>query len=597
VRALVALLALLAAIFAIAGGSALLLERRLAALAPGGVSVGALHYNAFTGRLELADVRARDADGHEIFRAAQVDATAQPLSLLGGALSLGRMRVAGPHLTLRTGSFDLDDVAAGFDAAHAFFGSGGALPLPVHVDDLVVGDGAVVVEGAGEGGAPLAVRDLDLRLSRLTTAAVAGRDVAFAVEMAVYGTTVHATGQPRGRGYVVHVRARGLDAVALARDFPLPALASIERGRAEIDADLVLSDGRVVTTGFVRLNDAVVALPLTGRPRLRAASIAVAADAVDLARGAGRIARLDLVAPVLTLPTRTAAGTVTEALPPLRADGDLTVRRISITDGALTLQGTPGIRLSRLQLAAHLPERRGSGGWVVSAQTALGDHATVSVDGLVTRDLRGLDVFTRLVRVPLGPWRALAGAAPGWDGRVTFDGRVRMAARDGDIAATAAGQAELSDVRGSVPGGFRAERIALAIRQLRWPSAEAVFDRVVVTRPAFGLDALAAWSGSLVTTEMSVVDGELRGDGPGRALHGLAMAVAPGDAGLARLRVSASTETGSRVDLDRLVGYPMAAPGLPLGLLASTLSEAARVAVTPPAAVVAPSTLPTAVLP
>jgi len=598
VRGFLAVLVLAAMVFAVAGSSALLLEHRLATLTPGGVTVGSLHYNAFTGRLALADVRARDAEGHEVFRAAQVEATANPFSVVGGALSLGRVRVTGPHVVLRTDvGFEVDDVAAGLEAAHAFLSAAAALPLPVHVDDLVIGDGALVIEGAGGGGAPLAVRDLDLRLSRLTTAPAADtRDFAFAVEMAVYGTTVHATGQPRGGGYVVHLRARGLDAVAVARDFPLPMLAGIEQGNAEIDADLVLTGGRVVTSGFVRLTDAVVALPLTGRPRLRAASIAIAADAVDVASGTGRIARLDLVAPALVLPTATAGLTLTEALAPLRAEGDLAVRRVSITDGAVTLQGTPAVRLSRLQLAAQLPERRADSAWIVSAQAALGDDATVSVDGTVARDLRGLDVFTRLVQVPLAPWRALTGAPAGWEGRVTFDGRLRLVAREGETAATAAGQAELSDLRRSTPGGFRADRIALAIRQLRWPSAEAVFDRVVVTRPAFGLDALATWSGSLVTSEVSVVDGELRGEGPGRALHGLALALAPEDGGVARLRLSASTETGGRVDLDRVVGYPGSTAGLPLGLLAVTLSEATRVDVTPPAAL-APSALPAAAVP
>jgi hypothetical protein len=230
---------------------------------------------------------------------------------------------------------------------------------------------------------------------------------------------------------------------------------------------------------------------------------------------------------------------------------------------------------------------------MVSARATLGADAEVSIDGLAARDLRGLDAFTRLVRVPLAPWRALAGATPGWDGRVSFDGRLGLIARAGELVATAAGQAELSDVRGSSAGGFRAERIALGIRQLRWPSADAVFDRVVVTRPAFGLDALMAWTGSLVTSEVSVVDGEVRGVGPGLGLHGLAIDLAP-DGGGARLKLSASTESGGRVDLDRVVADVAAAPGLPLGLLATTLDEATRSAtVAPP---IAPSALPAGVL-
>ena len=597
-RLLIAVLALAATVLAVAGGSALLLERRLSALAPGGVTLGGLHYNAFTGALALSDVSARDADGREVFRADSVLATANPFSLLGGTLSLGRVRVAGPALTLRAqAGFDLEHVAAaGFGAAHVFLGSGGRFALPLNVVDLLIAGGIVTVEGAGEGGVPLVVRDLDLRLSRLTTATLDERDVAFAVEMAVYGTSVHVTGQPRGGGYVVHVRARGLDAAALARDFPLAGIDGIERGQAEVDTDLILADGRVLASGFVRLTDAVLALPLAGRPRLSAASVAVAADSLDLAAGAGRITRLDLGAPVLVLPAAEAGTALGAILAPLRGESDLVLRRISITDGTLALEGPAGVRLSRLQLAAQLPERRADSGWVVSGRAALGDDAEVSVDGLVARDLRGLDAVTRLSRVPLAPWRAFAGATPGWDGRVTFDGRLRLVAREGELVATAAGQAELSDVSGSAAGGFRADRIALGIRRLRWPSAEAIFDRVVVTRPAFGLAALAAWTDSLVTSEVSVVDGEVRGDGPGRTLHRLAVDLAPDDAdGLARLRLSASTEAGGRVALDRVVGYT-AAPGLPLGLIATTLDEAARSASLPPSAI-APSALPAAAIP
>jgi hypothetical protein len=593
VRPLVAILALSATLFAVAGGGAFLLEHRIGALAPGGVTIGGLHYNALTGYLALRDVRARDAAGREVLRADGVVATVNPLSLLGGTLSLGRVRVSGPRLALREPrGFDLDNVATGFNAAHVFFGGGGALTLPLRVDDLVIGDGVVTVDGAGEDGAPLVVRDLDVRLSRLTTATLGERDVAFAVEMAVYGTTVYVTGQPRGGGYLVHVRARGLDAAALARDLPASAFAGLEQGQAEVDTDLILVGGRVLASGFVRVTDAVLALPLPGRPRLRAASIAVAADALDLATGSGRLTRLDLVAPALALPAAGAPGVLEAVLAPLRADSDLLVRRVSITDGTLALEGPAGVRLSRLHLAAQLPERRADSGWVVSARVALGDGAEVSVDGLVARDLRGLDMVTRLVRVPLGPWRALAGATPGWDGRVSFDGRLRLVARGGETLATAAGQAELSDVRGAAAGGFSAERIALGIRQLRWPSAEVVFDRVVLTRPAFGPGALAAWTDSLVTSEVSVVDGEVRGEAPGRALHRLAVDLAPDDAGtLARLRLSASTEAGGRVDLDRVVGYTTA-PGLPLGLIATTLDEATRSATIAPSTGIPPSALP-----
>jgi hypothetical protein len=536
------------------------------------VTAGRLEYNAFTGRLTLSDVSARDAGAREIFHAERVLATVNPLGVLAGTLALGRVRVDAPRLTLRTtDGLDFDGVSG------VLLGTAGPLALPLRADDLVIGGGTVTVEGAGERGAPLVVRDLDLRLGRLTTARADARDVAFAVEMAVYGTTVHVTGQPRGGGYVVHLRAKGLDAAALARDFRMAGLDGIQRGEAEIDADLVLAEGRVLASGFVRLTEAVMTLPLAGRPRLRAASVAVAADAFDLATGAGRITRLDLATPSLALPAAGGGAALSALLAVLRDDSDLVVRRISIADGTLALDGPAGVRLSRLQLAARLPERRAEG-WVVRARAVLGGDAEVSVDGLVSRDLRRLDAVTRLVNVPIAPWRALAGATPGWDGRVSFDGRLRLAASEGDIVATATGQAEIRDVRGSAAGGFHAERVALGIRQLRWPSREAVFDRVVVTRPAFGLAALGPWTDSLVTGEISVVDGEVRAQAPGHALHQVTAAFAPDDAGdgLVRLRVSAATESGARVSLDRVVASSTTEPGLPLSLLAATLDEAAR---------------------
>jgi hypothetical protein len=574
--------------FGVAGASALAVEWRLAALAPGGVAIGTLHYNPFSGWLALTDVRARDAAGREIFRADSVLATANPLSVVAGTLSLGRVRVAGPRVTLRAGgSFDLEDVAAGFGAAHVFFGAKGRLALPLSVDDLVVGDGSVIVEGAGERGAPLVVRDLDVRLSRLTTAALGERDVAFALEMVVYGTAVHMTGQPRGDGYAVRVRARGLDAAAFARDFPVAALDALQRGKAEIDGEIVLSQGRALASGSVRVSDVELALPLAGRPRVRAAAIAVAADAFDLASRTGRITRLDVVAPTLALPAPRAIAALGELLAPLRDDRDLVLRRVSITDGTLAVGGPGGIRLARLQLAAQLPERRTDSGWVVSARATLGDDAEVSIDGIVARDLRGLDAVTRLSRVPLATWQAAGGAALKWDARVSFDGRLRLVTSEGETLATATGQAELSDVSGGAAGGFRAERVALGIRRLRWPAADAVFDRVVITRPAFGPGALGPWLSSQVMSGMTVVDGEVRGNAPGRALHRLAVDLAPDDAaGLARLKLSASTDSGARVNLDRVVPYAATDRGLPLGLLAATLDEAAR------SASIAPSALP-----
>ena len=84
-KTLVALAALAAALFGGAGALPLVVEARLASLAPGGLAVTGLNYNPLTGRLTLREVRAHDESGREIFRADEVEATA-PLAEAGTAL-------------------------------------------------------------------------------------------------------------------------------------------------------------------------------------------------------------------------------------------------------------------------------------------------------------------------------------------------------------------------------------------------------------------------------------------------------------------------------------------------------------------------------
>jgi hypothetical protein len=573
-KAILVALGTIAVLLGGAGVGTLVLQHRLAALAPGGLDAASLHYNPFSGRLALAGVRARDAGGHELFRADEVVATVTPFRLLARPLTLNRARVTAPRVTLRAAAgFDLAGLAADLGAAPA-----AAVKLPVRIEDLIVAGGSLVVEGAGAGGAPLVVKDLDLRLSRLTTATIDQQDVAFAVEMAVYGTTVYVTGQPRGRGYAVHVRARGLDAPRLARDAGIQTLQGLQRGQGDIDADLLLIEGRLLASGSARLTDAVLALPVPGRPRLRAATLAVVLDNVDVATGAGRITRLDLGTPTLSVPAAGAASALAALIDPLRSRADVLVRRIVVTDGTLALEGAGGLRLERVQLAAHAPERRGDGAWIMSARAGLGADAEIALDGVVARDLRALDAVARLHRVAVAPWRTLAGAPADWDARVSFDGRLDVAARGDQTAVTLAGQAVLADVGGPGRGGFRADRIALGIRRLQWPTADTIVDTVVMTRPAFALPAALPWPHLVVTGGVSIVDGELRDAGAGRALHGMEASLVPAEVvGGARLRLSASTDGGHRLGVDRIVPYDAPVQGgVPFGLLLGALQDAAR---------------------
>ena len=92
--------AMAAVVLGAAGAATLAVEHRLGRLAPGGVAVAALHYNALTGDLRLVGVRARAADGREIFHAEYVSARASPFPLLAGVLVLSRVRVEAPRLTV-----------------------------------------------------------------------------------------------------------------------------------------------------------------------------------------------------------------------------------------------------------------------------------------------------------------------------------------------------------------------------------------------------------------------------------------------------------------------------------------------------------------
>jgi hypothetical protein len=415
VKALLAALVAFAVLVGGAGGATLLLERRLAALTPGGVEIDALRFNPFTGALTLAGVRARGADGRERFQADHVEALVSPLTLLGGTVTLARARVDAPRVTL-----------AGLDALVA--------PPPLWAEDLVVTRGRVVVEGTGEAPA-LHAGDLDLQLRRR----------AFALQAAMYGTLLSVTGQPRGDGYALHLRARDVDVPALARDLPVGLLAGLQGGRGELDVVLQRVGERLLAWGQLRVADVSVALPVRGRPRLRAATATVVADGFDLLSGAGRIARVHVGAPSLALPVATAASTLAALLEPLRLPADLLVRRVAITDGTLLLTGPGGVRLERLQVAAASSERRLTEAWAVSARGRLDRAAEVALEGRLARDLRALDAAARLRRVGRAPWRGLTGAGTDWDARVAFDGRLRVGAAAGEPAITLIGQAGLPE--------------------------------------------------------------------------------------------------------------------------------------------------------
>lgn len=391
-KALVALVALAAALFGGAGALPLVLEARLAGLAPGGLAVAGLHYNPLTGRLTLRSVSARDAHGREIFRADEVEATAALVDLLGGApLTLQRVHVVAPRLVL----------AQAPALTLAGLGGAGFAAAPVVVEGIDVSHGAVVVEEPGR--RAVVARDLTARLDR--GYGLGDGDAAFAVETALYGTSVRLTGQPIGRGsYALRVRARGLDAAALLEDFP-QALAGagvrLTEGRADVDATLVVAGSRMVASGQLRLERVVVRFVEPRSAPLMATAIVLAVDRWDLAAGSGRISRLELQQPQLTLERSTPAALT--ALVDWLAGPDVMLRRLRIVDGTVRLTtGAEPVVLRGLTLGLQAAGETGPrAGFVLTARAGVGASGRLALDGALSRDLSRAEGAVRVVGVTL----------------------------------------------------------------------------------------------------------------------------------------------------------------------------------------------------
>jgi hypothetical protein len=394
VKALVVLLALAAALLAGSAAMSLGLEARLYTLAPGGLTVSGLGYDPFSGRLALRGVTARDAAGREIFRAAAVEATLRIGALLGGPLTLQRIRLEAPRLV----------IAPAPALTLIGLGDPGAEGLPVVVDGLVVNQGALIVEEPEHGRAFVA-RDLSARLDRF--AAFAEGDAAFALDTALYRSTVHITGQPIGRGaYALRIRARGLDAPALLQDFPqlLGGIrARITAGRADIDATVLVAGSRAVASGQIRLAQLVARFPDALNAPLTAAALVLALDRWDLNAGTGRISRLELQRPSFTVGVeRGTPGALRALLDRLGGPG-VALRRLRIVDGTvrvvtaerpLTLRGvTLGLQ-SAAESGPHA-------GFVLTARAGLGAEGRLTLDGALSRDLRRAQGAVRAIDVTL----------------------------------------------------------------------------------------------------------------------------------------------------------------------------------------------------
>jgi hypothetical protein len=383
VKLLIAVLALAGVLLGGAGIATRLVEQRLAALTPGGVAFDTLSYDPFTGALVVRSVSGRDASGREVFRAEEIRATAPVADLLAGVVTLQRAQVASPRLIVPAGP------------ALKLIALGGAAPrpAPIAVNGLVVTHGALVLEDASRPD-PLVISDVAVRADRM---AAFGGDGAFAVEMALYGANVRITGQrPLGApGYAVHVRANGLDAVAALRDFPLLTAdtgVTLTGGRADVDAMLLFAEQGLLLSGQARLERVLARFADRGLSPFSAAAIILGVDRWDVAAGAGRISRLELRSPRLSVSLRRTPPAMLASLLDVFADDGIVLRRVRIVDGTLTLDVPEGpLTLRNLNVGLQSRESLSGAGFVVTGRAATGPDGYLSVQGAVSRDLRHAD--------------------------------------------------------------------------------------------------------------------------------------------------------------------------------------------------------------
>src|SRR5262249_19379350 len=247
----------------------------------------------------------------------------------------------------------------------------------------------------------LIARDLTASADRLS--GIGESDAAFSVETALYGTTVRITGQPvSGGAYALRVRAQGLDAAALLEDFPRllsPARIRLTQGRADIDATLVIAQSRVLASGQLRLEHLVARFAEPRSAPFVASALIIAVDRWDVAAGTGRISRLELQRPTLTLERATPAAMST--LVDWLSDPSIMLRRFRVVDGTVRLAvGTERVTLRGLTLGLQAAAETGPrAGFVMTGRAGLGAVGRVTLDGSLSRDFRRAEGAMRAIGV------------------------------------------------------------------------------------------------------------------------------------------------------------------------------------------------------
>jgi hypothetical protein len=207
-------------------------------------------------------------------------------------------------------------------------------------------------------------------------------------------------------GYAVHVRASGLDAVAALRDFPLLTAdtgVTLTGGRADVDATLLFAEQGLLVSGQARLERVLARFADRGLSPFSAAAIILGVDRWDVAAGAGRISRLELRAPRLSVSLRRGPPPMLASLLDVFGDDGIVLRRVRVIDGTLTLDVPEGpLTLRGLDIALQSRESLSGAGFVLTGRAGMGPEGRLSIQGALSRDLRHAEGALRAGNIKAG---------------------------------------------------------------------------------------------------------------------------------------------------------------------------------------------------
>jgi len=156
-------------------------------------------------------------------------------------------------------------------------------------------------------------------------------------------------------------------------------------------------------SGQARLDRVLARFADRGLSPFSAAAIILGVDRWDVSAGAGRIARLELRAPRLSVSLRRKVPPMLASLLDVFADDAIVLRRIRVVDGTLTLDVPDGpLTLRSLDLALQARESLSGAGFVLTGRSAIGPEGQVSVQGALSRDLLHAEGALRAAGVNAG---------------------------------------------------------------------------------------------------------------------------------------------------------------------------------------------------